>query len=77
MRIYDDGWYYIVGIKARRVCNVHYFFKDKPIHKLKYADCDIDYSTHYFIPEKDQRRCGRCLAILQAYSHIGLENRLI
>jgi len=77
MRIYDDGWYYIVGIKARRICNTHYFFNDKPIHSLKYGGIETDYTKRYSLPEKDQRHCGRCLTILQAYRHIGLENRLI
>jgi len=77
MRIYDNGWYYIVGIKARRNCNVHYFFNDNPIHILKQFHFETDFSKRYTLPEKDQRRCGRCLAILQTYSKIGLENRLI
>jgi len=76
VRIYDNGWYYIIGIKTKR-CNCHYFFNDKPIHDLKQGNYITDYSRRYAVEDKDRRSCGRCLAILQAYRSIGLENRLI
>jgi len=76
MRIYDDGWYVIQGIKSRKSCNCHYFFKDKPLHKMNGAGVEIDYSIRYAISENEENRpCKVCLDILRTYSKIGLDNR--
>jgi len=78
MRIYDDGWYVIQGIKSRKVCNCHYFFKDKPIHNIRNHSFEIDLSIRHAISENEENRpCKVCLDILRAYSKIGLENRCI
>jgi len=69
--INENGWYKINGVKK---FTVHYFYKDKPIHVLKHGSFEIDFSHRY--PAKFNP-CKRCLAILKAYSNIGLENRLI
>jgi len=74
---YDNGWYRILGnCQNGRKC-VHYFFKDKPIHSLKTGlfKEEVDYSKIYVYSEG--RKCKKCLAILKAYSTIGLENRLV
>jgi len=73
VRIYDNGWYHIIGIKTRR-CNAHYFFNDSPIHNLKQGNFITDLSRRY--PD-NTRPCKKCLFILSSYSKIGLENRLI
>lgn len=70
MNIYPDGWYRILGSTAI----IHYFFKDKPIHAVKYGNFETDYSKIYVYGSG--RKCKRCIEILSAYSNIGLENRL-
>jgi len=71
MRIFDNGWYCIKS--STYIC--HYFFNDKPIHKLNHGLIgNTDYSKRY---PADHKNCKRCIDILRAYSKIGLENRLI
>jgi len=77
MKIYDDGWYFIIGIKYKRICNCHYFLDDKPLHSMIFNGGELDYSKRRFIRKNEQKRCKRCLQIIHAYRHIGLENRLI
>jgi len=67
---YDNGWYRIIG----GTCSTHYFFNDKPIHALKHGNFQTDYSRRYSCCF---RPCKKCKEILQAYSKIGLANRLI
>jgi len=74
--LYDNGWYRISGMCRNGRKTAHYFFNDKPIHALRSGlfkeDPNIDkrYSSNGY-------QCKKCLDILQAYSKIGLENRLI
>jgi len=68
--IYPNGWYRIMGIKIK---HAHYFFNDKPIHSLKH-NFEVDYSKRFTC---NRRLCKRCISILQAYSKIGLQHRLI
>jgi len=77
MKIYDNGWYFIIGMKYRRRSNCHYFFNDKLIHSTKGIWGSLDYSKRRSIKISEQRRCKKCIKILDAYSTIGLENRLI
>lgn len=72
MKIYDNGWYRIIGIKSRSAGS-HYFFNDLPIHLLNHGNFVTDYSKRY---ADNKRCCKKCLEILKAYSTIGLENRL-
>jgi len=76
VRIYDNGWYFITGIKTRS-CNCHYFYNDKPIHDLKQGNYITDYSRRHIVYEANRRPCKTCINILKSYSKIGLENRLI
>jgi len=69
--IHDNGWYRILGSTA----TIHYFFNDKPIHSVKYGNFETDYSRIYVYGIG--RKCKKCIAILKAYSTIGLENRLV
>jgi len=69
-KIYPNGWYRILGAPL----TVHYFFNDKPIHKVKYGQFETSYLKIYVYGEG--RQCKRCKAILKAYRSIGLENRL-
>jgi len=66
--IYDNGWYRIVGSTV----TTHYFFNDKPIHKIKNS-IKTDFSKRY---ANNYKHCVRCSLILSAYGHIGLVNRL-
>jgi len=76
LKIYDNGWFRLTGLCRNGKKTAHYFFNDKPIHVLK---------TGLFKEEPDLTKryshngyqCKICLNILQAYSKIGLENRLI
>jgi len=69
--IYPNGWYRILGSPA----TTHYFFKDKPLHIVKYGNFETDYSKIYvYGSTKLGHQCKRCLAILTTYSNIGLEN---
>jgi len=71
MPIYDNGWYRIIGIKIK---HAHYFFNDEPLHVLNHGVlANIDYSKRFTC---NRRLCKRCISILQAYSKIGLQNRL-
>jgi len=55
--------------------HTHYFFNDEPIHSLKTVfKEEEDYSKRY---SSNVSKCKRCIQILQAYSKIGLENRLV
>jgi len=74
---YDNGWYFIIGMKYRRRSNCHYFFNDKLIHSTIGPWGSLDVSKRRFIKESEQKRCKKCLETLRAYSKIGLENRLI
>jgi len=71
MHTFDNGWYRVVGIQRN---NAHYFFNDNPIHELRYSSYEADFGKIY---PSHGRQCKRCIAILKAYSNIGLENRLI
>jgi len=71
MKIYDNGWYRIIGIKIN---HAHYFFNDKPIHCLNAGPYAVDYSKRF---TSNRRLCKRCINILQAYSKIGLQNRCV
>jgi len=73
---YDNGWYRIPAIKYKTVVNCHYFFNDKPLHKIgsAYGMTDI---TRQIMKITEQRRCKSCLIILETYSKIGLKNRLV
>ena len=75
-RIYDDGWYFIHGLQYRCKVNCHYFYKDKLIHgtSSNYFG-PIDVSKKSIIKESEQRRCKRCLIILDTYQD--LDNRPI
>jgi len=70
MKIYDNGWYRICGVKQK---HSHYFFNDKPLHTLKHGNQEeIDCSNRYAF---ESRKCKTCIIILDSYSKIGLENR--
>jgi len=78
MRIYNNGWYFIIGMLYRSKVNCHYFFKDLPLHQINSSYFgQVDVSKRRIIKESEQKRCKKCEVIIATYSHIGLENRLI
>jgi len=74
--IFDNGWFRVVGMCKNGRKTAHYFFNDVPIHVLRTGlfkeapDITKRYSS-------DGYQCKKCHSILEAYSKIGLQNRLI
>ena len=70
MKLFDNGWYHIIGGQGGR--HTHYFFNDKPLHVLNFGQFPIDCSKRY---ANECNKCKFCINILKAYSKIGLQNR--
>jgi len=76
LKIYDDGWFRIIGYSRTGRKQAHYFFNDKPIHLIKSGSFkeEIDHSNRY---SSNSKKCKVCLNIIESYRNIGLEHRCI
>jgi len=74
--LFDNGWFRVTGMCRNGRKTAHYFFNDQPIHVMKNGlfKEEPDFTQRY---SNNTNKCKKCLSILQAYSKIGLENRLI